>query len=56
MTVFDIHSLKKTLVLPALIALFSIALYGCNTTAGFGADVEAAGEAIEGKAKEEKGY
>ena len=46
----------KTLLLSALLGFFSLGLFGCNTTAGFGEDVEAAGEAIEGKAEEKKGY
>ena len=37
-------------------ALLSIGLAGCNTTAGFGQDVKAAGSAIEGKATEDTEY
>jgi predicted small secreted protein len=46
------------IMLLALIAsaFSSLALTGCNTTAGVGKDVEAAGDAIEDKAEENKGY
>lgn len=37
-------------------ALLVLALGGCNTVAGLGEDVEAAGGAVEQKAEEEKGY
>lgn len=33
-----------------------VALSGCNTTAGMGKDLEAAGEAINEEAEEEKKY
>lgn len=42
-------------VLIAAIVL-SIAVAGCNTTAGLGEDMKAAGSAIEGKAEKEKSY
>jgi len=46
------------LLFGALLALGSVAfgLSGCNTTAGMGEDIEAAGDAIEGEAEEHKGY
>lgn len=56
MTPTDINSLVRKLLISAALALFSLGIAGCNTTAGFGEDVEAAGEAIEGKAEEKKGY
>ena len=39
-----------------LLALAAIGLTGCNTMAGAGRDVEAAGEAIEEEAEEHRGY
>ena len=47
---------KTTLIALAVAMLLSSGLAGCNTTAGFGQDVEAAGDAIEDKAQKEKGY
>lgn len=51
---------KRTVTtLLAAIALSTIALTtlnGCNTVAGAGKDIEAAGDAIEDKAEKEKGY
>ena len=38
------------------VGLASISLTGCNTTAGIGKDIEAAGDALEEKAEEEKKY
>lgn len=46
-------SLKTLAIAPALAAGVS-AIGGCNTTAGFGEDVEAAGQAIEREAEEEQ--
>lgn len=37
-------------------ALLALALGGCNTVAGLGEDVEAAGSAVEQEAEEEKRY
>lgn len=37
-------------------SLMTVFLSGCNTTAGIGKDIEAAGDAIEDKAEEEKKY
>ena len=34
-----------------LLAFFGLALAGCNTTQGFGEDLESAGEAIQEEAK-----
>ncbi len=47
----------RTLLL-ALVAVFAVplGLTACNTTAGIGADIEAAGEAIEDEAKDNKRY
>lgn len=47
----------STLLLVILMAGSSlVALSGCNTTAGMGKDLEAAGEAINEEAEEEKKY
>ena len=40
----------------ALVLVSAFFLSACNTVAGMGADVEAAGEAIEDKAEKEKRY
>lgn len=37
-------------------ALYALGLAGCNTIAGIGEDVEAAGGAVEEEAEEKKGY
>lgn len=54
------HSLiqGRLAALALLLALIAapLSLVGCNTTAGVGEDLEAAGEAIEGKAEKEKRY
>jgi predicted small secreted protein len=45
--------------LPAVLlacAFLALALGGCNTIAGLGEDVEAAGGAVEQEAEEEKRY
>lgn len=39
--------------LSIIILICSFSLYACNTTKGVGQDIEAAGEAIEKKAKKE---
>lgn len=51
-------STKFTPLLLALVALgvTTVTLSGCNTTAGIGQDVQAAGDAIEDKAEENKKY
>ena len=41
----------KKLIASLLVVGFAAMLAGCNTTAGFGKDVEKTGEAIEKKAK-----
>ena len=41
----------KKLIASLLVVGFVAMLAGCNTTAGFGKDVEKTGEAIEKKAK-----
>jgi predicted small secreted protein len=38
------------------VLLAPLGLFGCNTTAGIGEDIEAAGGAIEGKAEQTKPY
>ncbi len=48
---------SKTFLLAMLImGAFAGGLAGCNTTEGFGKDVEAAGDAISDEAEENKGY
>lgn len=42
----------KTALLASLLSLSAILIAGCNTTRGFGQDVEATGEAIEEAAEE----
>jgi len=46
--------IDNKVVIAALLALLTVGLYGCNTTAGFGQDVEATGEAIEDAAEDTK--
>ena len=46
----------KNLQLLSLIALLTISLAACNTIEGAGQDIEAGGDAIEGSARETKGY
>ena len=48
----------RKLLIVSLLALgvTVIGPVGCNTTAGFGQDLEAAGDAIQNKADTEKGY
>lgn len=45
----------KTIALILSLCL-SLVLFGCNTMEGIGKDMEAAGDAIEGSAKENKNY
>lgn len=47
---------RVLLAVMVAVAVLSLGLAGCNTTAGFGQDVKAAGSALEGKAKQEKEY
>ena len=49
-------NLRVMLLSLIAVGFASISLTGCNTTAGIGKDIEAAGDAIEGKAEEEKKY
>ena len=44
----------KSAFLALLLSLAAILIAGCNTTRGFGQDVEATGEAIEEAAEETK--
>ena len=44
----------KTTLAALLLGLMTIAVTGCNTTRGFGQDVEATGEAIEEAAENTK--
>jgi entericidin B len=46
--------MKYNTLLLALICAFTLS--ACNTMEGAGQDIEAAGEAIEGEAREHKGY
>jgi entericidin B len=39
-----------------LVTAYVMVLSGCNTMEGIGEDMEAAGEGIEKKAEEKKGY
>ena len=48
--------LSALLLLLAVLGSSLVTLVGCNTTAGIGEDIEAAGEAINKKAEEEKKY
>ncbi|MCB1787946.1 MAG: entericidin A/B family lipoprotein [Chromatiaceae bacterium] len=50
------HARLRAIALLVLVSVGSIGLGGCNTVAGIGEDVEAAGDAIEDKAEKEKGY
>ena len=43
-----------TVVVPLLAALSLIGLTGCNTTEGFGKDVQATGDYIEEKASDDE--
>jgi predicted small secreted protein len=47
--------LWRLVLAPFALAVVAV-LAGCNTTAGLGQDLEAAGEAIEDEAKEQKRY
>ena len=44
----------RTAFLALLLSVSAILIAGCNTTRGFGQDVEATGEAIEEAAEEAK--
>lgn len=46
--------MMRTGLLALLLSLSAILIAGCNTTRGFGQDVEATGEAIEEAAEETK--
>lgn len=48
--------LSALLLILAVLGSSLVALTGCNTTAGIGKDIEAAGEAINEEAEEEKKY
>jgi predicted small secreted protein len=56
MVATKLFTLVPLVLTVALGALTPMGLAGCNTTAGMGKDIEAAGDAIEDKAEEEKGY
>lgn len=49
-----VNSDAALLAIACVLTVFLLA--GCNTTAGLGEDLEAAGEAIEGEAQEAKSY
>jgi len=46
-----LRTTHSALVPLLLFAFFGLALAGCNTTQGFGEDLESAGEAIQEEAK-----
>ena len=48
--------LRITLLVLLALGAGPLALSGCNTTAGIGKDLEAAGDTIEEKAEGNKGY
>lgn len=48
--------LNPLMLLIAVAGITSLGLAGCNTTAGIGEDVEAAGSAIEKEAEKRKSY
>jgi predicted small secreted protein len=50
------RSIRLLLLALAASAFSTLGLSGCNTTAGMGENVEAAGDAIEDKAEETKPY
>jgi predicted small secreted protein len=43
-------------ILFCLVSLVSLALAACNTIEGVGQDLQSAGRAIQGEAKEHQGY
>ncbi len=51
-----IRKITMTLFAAAMAIAALTTLSGCNTVAGAGEDIEAAGDAIEKKAEKEKGY
>ena len=51
-----ITNFRKAVILLGAALFLPVAVAGCNTVAGLGADVEAAGDAIEDKAEESKKY
>ena len=56
MSSFSSKNCRRALLALITLGLTSIWLTGCNTTAGIGKDIEAAGDAIEEKAEETKRY
>jgi predicted small secreted protein len=51
-----VPKISAMLLILSVLGLASLTLTGCNTTAGMGKDIEAAGDAIKDKAEEEKKY
>jgi predicted small secreted protein len=51
-----VKKVKKIMQCAGLIAVLLLPLSACNTMEGLGRDTKAAGEAITGSAKENKGY
>ena len=49
------RNLRDT-VLPILLSVAVLGVYGCNTVEGFGRDVEKLGDTIEKKAEQKKHY
>jgi|GEM_PF-492092 len=47
---------SATFLILVVMATTLVAVTGCNTTAGMGKDIEAAGEAINEEAEEKKKY
>lgn len=56
MSSFSSKTRRIALLALITIGVTSIWLTGCNTTAGIGKDIEAAGDAIEEEAEENKRY
>ena len=52
----DRFPVRRTILATGLALLVPLFTSGCNTVSGIGEDVEAAGDAIEKKAEEEKKY
>jgi predicted small secreted protein len=45
-----------TVILPIALVLAASGLAGCNTTAGFGEDIKAAGSSLERNAEKKQSY
>ncbi|MCW8905417.1 MULTISPECIES: entericidin A/B family lipoprotein [Sedimenticola] len=51
-----LSKISATFLILVVMSATLFALTGCNTTAGMGKDIEAAGEAINEEAEEKKNY